>query len=267
MFDYRKSTFTSCLAQALCVLLITGMPVRHAHATPWQQSNPGSSKETVLLIPVEADYRMLSLPQITGRIAQRYHVSILIEGKPEPEPLSLQVKGTLKEALDTIANAFDYRWTLCKSGVILFNKRFQNIQAHPQILLSEQRQMVHDILKSLEIAPTSELSWDAQIKSLTSTFTPMQWDALRTQGHLFGASLSNAQLTLLARANYDNTFGEQVRAWTRLRRWLDSLDGLSIQYDPFNSKAGSPVLNLTFKDRQGNIVDRDTLLIPREKQQ
>jgi hypothetical protein len=167
----------------------------------------------------------VSFPAALETILHETHIAIVADGVPADKTMDIDVKGSLREVLNRVADEFDYTWRESSGGVILMNKRFKDSKAAPQIHLSEIRQVTKNILMIVQtLSPeTNGVDWPELELSLANTFTPEQ-TRLLIQGERLNASvLSPPQVQDLRTIIGSATFGMECIQWPELLRAFDTM--------------------------------------------
>ncbi|MCW3095089.1 MAG: hypothetical protein JWL77_707, partial [Chthonomonadaceae bacterium] len=109
------------------------------------------SQETKPALPahfvehVVAKFHQETLKQIIAALDKQSGLNILIDGEPLAPMADVECDGTLEEALNKIADAFDYNWKVGKGGIVLLNKRFRNRSDAPQASVAELTHLVQNM--------------------------------------------------------------------------------------------------------------------------
>lgn len=190
-----------------------------------------------------------SLAEIVKSLYPQIGRGILVDGIPVVQQADFDFEGSAKEALDKVAETYDFAWSLSKRGVILMRKQYHRPDEYPQMNLPELREAANDVVTILHSFPydTDKSHWPDVLTKLYSSLTPEQAQRLRTK-NLSTADLSPPQLSLLHDAIFGNAFAGAFTAWERLVQRLDLLPKgyLQTQISPFygQQKEGKPVLEL-----------------------
>jgi hypothetical protein len=181
--------------------------------------------------PIELVANHASLPEILNSLSERYGINIVADGLPLRKSADFDFHGTLAQALDSVAEAFDYTWSANKSGAILMNKRFRNRAERPQMNLLELRQTAKDELTALSwVQATKEHDeWVEMIRILAENMTPAQVEALRSGKRLNFGDLLPQQQELLTRIILTRGFGVPRGVWAQLLYELDNLEHSSLE--------------------------------------
>ena len=200
------------------------------------------SREQRLSMRVELAINEAQMSDLMKQISSRYGIGMIADGTPMLSKTNFAFSGTLHEALDRIADTFDYTFSITKSGVVLFYKRFKNPDDRPQLNLNELRKSVKDMLTALpliESDPKHE-GWGAAIRELAQSMTPEQVQYLKGGKRLLFNDLQPAQQLLLARAIDLRCFGT-VRGQLELVSFcLEQMDSSIIQAVDSNPKLVVP---------------------------
>jgi hypothetical protein len=207
----------------LCLLFSAAVSVR-AQAVNSDQAPHLKPVPAFLKQPFQARLQNMPLEQILEMIRKTGGINIVVDGEPVRTKADFDLSGTLQDALDRVADTFDYNWTVTKSGVVLMTKRFKDPEEHPQANLPEMRQMAKDILDALSLAThdTDDQAWSKQLETLAHSFTPAQFQALHAGQRLHGSDLAPDQLSLLRQATW-STFTYPRQVWEELSAKLDAM--------------------------------------------
>ncbi len=218
--------------------VLSGAAARQAPAVPIPPV--ASPLPAIYGQPYRQKTQSLSFAQAVALLNKTAGLSIVADGEPVLTQATLRFEGTLSQAVDQVADAFDFSWTLTKSGVVLMRKRFQAAGERPQTSLVEARQIARDIIKALHSVPydSARGTWDEQMKQLYRTFSPEQWQTLRAGGRTGVAMLAPAQRDALTQVVIGNTFADEIVPWQRL---LDELILLPDSYLQTQVRGGDPL--------------------------
>lgn len=189
------------------------------------QSRPVIPAERFLNRPLAVHIHNASLAEMARSLGKNGRFNLLIDGEPLRQHGDVDSDGTLREALDRVADAFDYSWAVGKSGAVLMTKRFRNPRERPQIHLAELRQAAKDVLDALnQVQSDGDASRStALLVDLARSMTKEQADALREGQILHGSDLAPAQLQMLTQAALIITFAGPYRVWDELYSKLRGL--------------------------------------------
>ena len=158
-------------------------------------------------------------------------ISVVADGEPVLAKSDFAFKGTTRQALDQIADTFDFDWTVTKSGIVLMTKRFTSPKDRPQVSLIETRQIIKDMSRALQTVPfDAEVGFmPQQMQNIYNTLTPLQIQALRDKQVIPAAQLLPGAFDAMKAAILSNAFGRPLRAWNRLSEDLDLLPASFLQ--------------------------------------
>ncbi len=190
----------------------------------------------------------LSLTQAMRLFAEQTGSSYFIDGEPLQKEADFDFDLKAKDALDKIADAFDYLWTVSRRGTILLNKRFKNPDELPQMPYREMRRMASDLFS---LWPTPASPVHSQLypfdhrsiragNGLYQALTADQIAYLQTGQFLTYDQLSPDQqhiVDLSVRNQFTETTGD---AWEILKICLDNLPRSTLQFRLWRSRADIP---------------------------
>lgn len=164
----------------------------------------------------------LSFADALAQVGKQTGRSGIADDQPHLQSAELDLHGTAVQALDRIADIFDYTWTVSKQGAILLTKRFRNQLEYPQVNLLEIRVIVQDALTAIKAIPSdSEIrnigDWSNQIYQ---EFTPEQKALLKTGIPQSADILSSHQAQLVNEATLNTYFAGTIALWQALATQL-----------------------------------------------
>ena len=220
----HKIGFFSRLFHAYCVIaLMCG-----CSRLPAQQSAPPKFPDRHFLdAAFEVRLQHADMPQIVQKLSEVTHLSMVVDGEPNRNLADFQFKAPARDLLERLAATFDYDWTLTRSNVVLFRKKFTVRGERPQTHLKEMQQVMKDIVAAFNLAPRVERE-DALtpiIRQLAQSFTPEQTTFLKQGNKMSAGALSADQLSILNSAILVNTFAEleeKVDHYAALLSGMDS---------------------------------------------
>jgi hypothetical protein len=180
-------------------------------------------------------------------------LSYVVEDLPIKATADLAYHGPLIDALDRIADLFDYTWRVRKGACIVFEKRFANLDEHPQLILPELLRIARDMNTTLKGIPyQSGVANDGfNIRAFYLLLTPQQVSRLERKESLGAKDLSVTQRNLMVTALYSSQYQSTVTGWQDLEAQLAAMPksaltltqsgrygDLTLQYP---SKDGRPV--------------------------
>ena len=158
----------------------------------------------------EISLQQATMAQIVQKLGETAHVSILVDGEPNQNSANFQCTASLRVLLNKLGDTFDYDWTLTKTNVAIFRKKFTVRGERPQAHLGEMQQLMKDVVAAFALAPRIDRG-DALtpiVERLVHTFTPEQTEYLQQGKKLSAAALRPDQLSILSSAIQACTFGE-----------------------------------------------------------
>jgi hypothetical protein len=189
-------------------------------------SEPASSPDWAK--PIEIHYKGLSLQAILKDISDRYGVSVLADGAPVLGKTTIDFKGTLRDSLDIVADAFDYAVSVHKSGIVSLMKKFNDPDDLPQLVPAEIRQTAADMLAILPDQPsdTSDppLLWASWLRQLARRLPADILDGMKNGKSYAFSDLTPDIQRSLADVLAWRAFGVARSAWDRLYRQLDRFE-------------------------------------------
>lgn len=149
--------------------------------------------------PMELKLDGVSLSDALDAVRARAGVSILMDGWPAKRTADVMVRGTERDCIDGVSNAFDLSWSVGPGGVILMRKRLRSPDEAPQAHLLEYRATLSDInylFDGFKFDP-EESHWPMMLVALARGMSPPQAAALRSGQRLGFADLTPDQRGLL----------------------------------------------------------------------
>ncbi|HLK60345.1 MAG TPA: hypothetical protein VKU00_27540, partial [Chthonomonadaceae bacterium] len=132
----------------------------------------------------------------------RAPVNFLADGAPVRAFAAFSSHGDLSDAIDSLADSFDYTWKPGPGSMVLLIKRFRDPFETPQTHLSELRAVATDllsILHSFNVDPVQD-QWDGVLLAFANSLTPQQTQSLKSGSILRGWDLQPQQFALLNHA-------------------------------------------------------------------
>ncbi|MCW3097056.1 MAG: hypothetical protein JWL77_2674 [Chthonomonadaceae bacterium] len=227
----------------MCVSSILFLFPSIAHS----QQNPLSDNSDLTKKTVKFSLKAQRFVDVIATLSTKVGLNILVDDEPLLHDVTLEIDGSVKDALDQVSDAFDYTWKQKPSGIIVMYKRFHNASEHPQYSLPELRRMAHEVVNIFKAVPNAiPVDSNDDFTTRTNTFfgmlTPPQVEMLRAGRMLRGSDLNAEQAEALQTAILRNMFVDQVTPWQELMIELDGLDRSSFYVrtsHPFASKGMS----------------------------
>jgi len=217
---------------------------------------------------VTAKFHQQSLKQIVTALDKQVGLNILIDGEPLAPMADVACDGTLEEALNKLADTFDYHWKVGKGGIVLFNKRFRNRDDAPQANIAELTHLVNNMSSIFTLAgaePDPSL-WEKQLSLFYQSVTEPQRASLLDGKRLTGKDLSPRQLLPLRSAVLNNQFGHAFQIWRDLSDHLRAFDTAyltatrSLQGDPIQPDVPLYQYEIFWHDRDGTLSSANIFL-------
>jgi hypothetical protein len=152
-------------------------------------------------------------------------LNYVVEDLPIKTTADLTYRGPLKDALDHVADEFDYTWRVRKGTFVVFEKRFVDPDEHPQLILPELLKIARDVNTTLKGIPyQSGIANDFfNIRTLYLSLTPPQVSRLERKESLGVNDLSVAQTDLMITALYSSQYQSAIYAWQDLESQLAAM--------------------------------------------
>jgi hypothetical protein len=238
-----KSAISASLALTLMALIFV-----NAAAAQSQTQLPLPPQ---FAMDVDTEFRSATIDEIARSVSDRCRVTIVLDGEPAATRANLRLNCSLKQALDTVADQFDYSWRYSRSGAVLFEKRYKDPKTRPQANLPEMQEMTRSIVRALssESYDPDETHWPDMIRSVAQTFTAAQRTLLQTGGQLHGIDLLPAQQRALQQAILSNTFSHPLSAWSTSQQALDNMPKsylMARSRDEVSPQPGAPKFDYLF---------------------
>ncbi len=214
-------------SQACAVCLVAGAICQFAPVAVAQTAPSALDRQRLVF-----HAQQQSFAQVVAALSLEMKRGIAADGVPRLLQADFNLEGTAREVLDRVADAFDYQWTLSRSGVVLLSKRFQNPDERPQLNLPELQQMARDANTVLRQASGGRaMNQTAQlINALFDAFSPEQRQILQDGKSLPIGQFTAAQVQLAQAALLGATLDSPRQLWTYLASQLTGLPRSSIQW-------------------------------------
>lgn len=174
--------------------------------------------------PIGVQFKQFSMAAMLHDLSQRYHISVLADSEPLLKAADLDSKGTLRDALERVAETFDYAVRPGQGGIVLFTKRFQNPDERPQMSAAELRQTAADmlaILPSIFCGPVDPPRWVTLMRQLALRLPAEQMAAMKDGRRLTLRDLSQQEQTTVGEIIAQRAFGVARSSWQTLQWQLD----------------------------------------------
>ena len=200
-----------------------------------------------------------SIAQMLDRlIPSRSSLNYVVEDLPSKTKGSLTFQGSLKDALDRVADLFDYTWRVRKGIFIVFEKRFDDPNEHPQLILPELLTIARGMNAVLTGIPYQSKSffYSADIRAFYHSLTPEQVSRLERKESLAIGELSDVQSGLMLTALYSSAYHPLIHAWQDLELQLASMPASNLTLKQIN---GYRVLGYQYPQREYGQIGGVTL--------
>lgn len=163
---------------------------------------------------VSLSLKQAKMAEVIAQVARQSERGILVNDEPRDNKADVEFKGTLKDALDKVAEAYDYAWTLNKHHVVLMTKRFKRYEEYPQLIPLEVQQTAEDSRTIVDAFDMASLADGVPvIRAVYYALTPEQTAQLRSGAKLTGRQLTEAQRKLLQGAVLQNLLHHPHMQW------------------------------------------------------
>jgi len=198
------------------------------------QQNPPAPAAALSQRSVKLSLKAQRFDTVITALSTKLGLNILADDEPLTENVTLEFEGSVSEALDRVAEAFDYRWKQKPDGIIVMYKQFHNAAEHPQYHLPELRRMAREAAAIFKAVPgaTPVDPYDDYTRYTNRFFgllTPSQVEMLRSGKMLHGSDLNATQAEAFQVAILRNMFSGQIVPWQELTLELDGLGGSFFQ--------------------------------------
>ena len=163
-------------------------------------------------------------------------LNYVVEDLPIKTRGVLTFQGSLKDALDRVADLFDYTWRVRKRTFIVFEKRFDDPNEHPQLVLPELLTIargMNTVLKGIPYQSESAF-YDQDIQAFHHSLTPDQVSRLERKESLAIGELSDVQSGLMLTALYTSAYQRLIHAWRDLEFQLASMPASNLMLKQIN---------------------------------
>ena len=176
--------------------------------------------------------KLIAMSDMIAILSEKSGCSIVVDDEPLRKLGDIDIDGTVQEALDRIAQTFDYTWTLSKQGVVLMSKAFNNPKEIPQMNLPEMRQMARTAIAALNSFPCDldRMICYTQANLLFKSFSKEQAANLQQGVHLRLKDLTPDQAVLLQRLVTNEVLAGALTQWKTLLAGLDAVPTANGEY-------------------------------------
>jgi len=221
-----KTTKSPWLSLMCILLILFALPAVTA------QTAFSSKNSDILKMKVDLPAEKLTFTQSLERLHTQYKVNIIAAGSPLITEALIAESHTVAEALETVAAAFDYHWSIDKRGIVLLTKAFRYNGDYPQLDEKWIRHFAQENVTTLQMASSGNGWWLDEVVTLAKMLQPEQWLLLQSGQNLEGSSLSPNQLQQIQRAGVANRTDGAKGKWLQLSRVLSQWETVKIQLVP-----------------------------------
>lgn len=167
-------------------------------------------------LPIALTFQKASMTTLIAALAKQSKRSILVNDEPRNNQADIDFKGTLKDALDSVATAYDYAWTVNKRGIVLMTKRYSRKEEYPPLNVEELQETAKDslaILKTFTFNPQPDVI--PLILAVYSSLTKEQAAALQAGQKLRSAQLSPDQNKIVEEAILNGLLSPPFNIWSQ----------------------------------------------------
>ena len=225
-FDIRQILPVLCLTAALTLLPRLCMAQNRPAPLPFVE-------HAFLKRAVQIYARQTTFPDAIAKLSTTAGISVMTDGVPDKAKADLDVTGTVRQALDAICAAFDCRWSVSKTGIVMLSRRFADPAERPQVHLLEMQRMLRDIRAALDVVPPEIVGakYGKLLERLADSFSDEQLAASKA-GMLTGADLDAEQFVWLNGAILNKSFANAIVSLDQFLPVIDELQRSFLQCRP-----------------------------------
>lgn len=213
----------------VCLLFVPDLAVGQANI---QKPQVVRETDKWLDVPCKIELSQATFAECLQTLQREHKLTLLADGVPFKANASISSETTLREALDKVADAFDYRYRTSTNRVILLTKRLRDKHESPQIVLAEMQQVFTDMVRLLHQFPfDKDGNWERSVDALLGSLSLQQLTLLRKPQPISGKQLTPPQRSLLQQAIFTNLLAEPFEVWRDLSLKLASWTRLKIVTD------------------------------------
>jgi hypothetical protein len=218
------------------------------------QTFPGK-KASVSITPlwlenatVDLAFKDADMETLLESIHEQTGITILKADAPVRKTFTIKFRGSLKEALNQIADNYDYNWTLSQKSnkTFLFRKRFQSPTEYPEWIEKEMLHVAEQICRALQSpdAVSEPYGNDMDLLHLLyHSLSPQQLQVIYQGGKLTVQDLDPGQMLLLNQEIYSVVIGGVGKTWQKMQARLAHLKDAKLVLRPSD---GYKALTLIF---------------------
>lgn len=186
--------------------------------------------DAILRTKAEMNAENVSFGHVLQMLHTQHGLNILASGVPLLKNANVQASGTVADALDAVALAFDYQWAMDNRGVILFNKAFRDDRDLPVVSEAELRQMVKETMRIFQSLPFDDNATEqSELRKLAQSLTRPQWEALKSEQTISVRTLLPVQRQWIQAAGILREIGGQKHSWQKLALILEQKDTAQLE--------------------------------------
>lgn len=220
----------------LCILFHLSLRCADAQSLSEPQNIPGKETGTAPLatpkwietVTVDLAFKDADMATMLDKIHTQTGLTILREGVPIKATSNFTFHGSLKTAMDQIADTFDYNWTPSKTvrKALLFKKRFRTPEEHPEWYEKEMLHTAEQVCRALQSPFALSESYGNTrdlLHLLYHKLNPDQLQLLYQGGQLSFQDLNPGQSLLVNQQIYNVALGGVNSSWQHLQSRLTHL--------------------------------------------
>jgi len=215
----------SLISRRLCAAALTIALALCTQPGRAQQASAETGRAELEKKSVSVRGAKVSFADALAQVSKQTGRSVIADDQPHLQSAELDLHGTAVQALNRIADVFDYTWMVSKKGVILLTKRFKTKLEYPQVDPAELDAAMKDGLTAIKtISDLDEvISSDAWMDRIYQEFTPEQKALLKTGAVQPASILSPDQAHLIDQATLHIYFAGVIGTWKFLALQLEKM--------------------------------------------
>ncbi len=192
------------------------------------------------------------LPSALKTLSSAGGISIIADAAPTRKFVTLTHIGSVRQALDKVSSAYDYRWSLTTGGIVLFTRKYSDPNELPQMNYAEIRQTAADMLTILPALDINLIDpdqvWIGSMMRLADSMTPTQVRTMKSGKTIGYADLAPPQQRGMSDLINSRAFGAPRGCWYRLNLLLNSSKSAVIESRFLNDRDKCAVLTASRTD-------------------
>jgi hypothetical protein len=167
---------------------------------------------------IALSFQHATMSDVIASLAKQGRCNIIVNDEPRDNQADIEFKGTFKDALDKIADAYDYAWTVNKQGIVLMTKRFSRQDEYPPLNAGELHQTAEDSLAAISAFKfNSQADPAVLIQNVYTSLTQEQQNALKNHQKILGRHLSDVQRLHMQDAILNHLLATPSTEWDMFR--------------------------------------------------